>query len=468
MPEALWNSTALELAALIRGGRVSSREVVQAHLDRIGAVNGQLRAITRVLGDEALEAADRADRALAAGEASGAFHGVPLTVKENIDVAGSATTHGVPLLKDMVPARDEPIVERMRLAGAIPIARTNLPDMGLRLDTESALHGRTYNPWDPARTPGGSSGGEAAALATGMSPLGLGNDFCGSLRWPSQCCGVAALKPTLGVIPRGPMPIPMFGVDLMMVHGPMARSVSDLRAGLAALAGYHPGDPWSVPASDGVCHRGTPIRVALVLDPGGGGVDARVASGLKHAARALEDAGYIVEEREPPCFSEAVDLWAEINLSSPSPEGLENVMSKDARRVLELWGQADGLEPASVRVADALGRRSLILREWALFFEQHALLLAPTAAEQPFEIGADLVGVEATRRIVNGHRVIKATSALCLPSVVMPVGLADGLPQSAQLIGPRFGEALCLEAAEAIERRMERMTPIDPRSDSPS
>ena len=231
----LYERTALELAALIRSKEVSSREVVQAHLDRISAVNGHVNAVTVVLAESALKAADAAD----AREAAGPLHGVPFTIKENIDCVGSATTNGVPALADAHPTMDAPVVARMKAAGAIPIGRTNLPEMGLRLSTDNPLRGRTLNPWHTELTAGGSSGGEAAALATGMTPFGLGNDIGGSLRNPAYCCGITSLKPTQGRIPHAGSMEPLdagIAVQAMLVEGPMTRSVADLRMGLSILA----------------------------------------------------------------------------------------------------------------------------------------------------------------------------------------------------------------------------------------
>ena len=184
-----WRMSSGDLARAIREKKLSSREVITPHLERIEAVNGELNAITDVLADQALAAADEADRALAGGSDVGKLHGVPMTVKENIDLAGSPTTQGVPALAQATPPIDAPRIAQLRQEGAITIGRTNLPDFGLRWHTDSALRGPTLNPWDRARTPGGSSGGDAVALATGMTPLGNGNDYGGSLRWPAQCCG---------------------------------------------------------------------------------------------------------------------------------------------------------------------------------------------------------------------------------------------------------------------------------------
>ncbi|HYA98932.1 MAG TPA: amidase family protein, partial [Ktedonobacteraceae bacterium] len=197
----LWRMSAKELAEAIRSRQISSQEVVEAHLRRIEAVNPSVNAVTVVLGEQAIEAAKAADRVVAAGDALPPFHGVPFTIKGNIDLAGTPTTHGLKALSSAYPSRDAPVVERLKATGAIPIGRTNLPNFAIRWHTDSELWGATVNPWDRSRTPGASSGGEAVALATGMSPLGIGNDMLGSLRWPAQCCGISALKPTLGRIP---------------------------------------------------------------------------------------------------------------------------------------------------------------------------------------------------------------------------------------------------------------------------
>jgi amidase len=198
----LWRLSAMGLAEAIRSGQTSSQEVIEAHLRRIEAVNPSVNAVTVVLGEQAIEAAKAADRAVAGGGDLPPLHGVPFTTKENIDLADTPTSWGVKALAGAYPGMDAPNVARVKAAGAIPIGRTNMPDFAIGWHCDSELRGATVNPWDRSRTPGGSSGGEAAALATGMTPLGLGNDTGGSLRYPAQCCGISALKPTLGRMPH--------------------------------------------------------------------------------------------------------------------------------------------------------------------------------------------------------------------------------------------------------------------------
>jgi amidase len=233
--------SATELADAIRTRQASSQEVVEAHLRRIEAVNPSINAVVLVMAEQALEAAKVADRAVAAGADLPPFHGVPFTIKENIDVAGTPTTQGLKALANAYPSRDAPIVERLKAAGGIPVGRTNLPSGGVRWHCESELWGPTVNPWDRSLTPGASSAGEAAAIATGMSPLGLGNDGLGSLRHPAQCCGVTALKPTMGRIPQAssiePADATTIGIQLTVVNGPLARRVADLLGAFEALSG---------------------------------------------------------------------------------------------------------------------------------------------------------------------------------------------------------------------------------------
>ncbi len=309
----LWRASASDLAKQIAAKQVSSAEVIEAHLARIEAVNPKVNAVVRVLADDARAAAKAADRLVAEGGRLGPLHGVPFTVKENIDMAGLPTTWGVPALASAVVPMDAPVVERMRAAGAIPIGRTNLPDMALRVHTDSSLHGLTRNPWNPGRTAGGSSGGEAAALATGMSPIGLGNDIGGSLRNPANACGIASIRPSMGRVPDAgfvPTEDRLLAVQLMNVQGPMARRVADVRPRTSGAHGLHPRDPWSIDAPFAGKPLARPIRVAVVPAPPGGDVDPAVSGAVRAAADALANAGYDVVEACPPRYEEAVEVWA--------------------------------------------------------------------------------------------------------------------------------------------------------------
>lgn len=473
MPDAssvtgLWRLSATELAALIRHRQVSAREVTEAHLRRIDAVNPAANAIVIRLDEQALEAASQADRITAAGGELPPFHGVPFTVKENIDVVGTPTTQGAKALINAYPIRDAPVVERMRAAGGIPIGRTNLPTYAIRWHTDSELWGETVNPWDRTRTPGASSGGEAVALATGMSPLGLGNDTLGSLRWPAQCCGVTALKATFGRIPDASSIEPAdwpIGTQLAAVQGPIARRVADLRAALAVLAGPTWRDPWSVPAPLHGPPPPRPIRVAVVPDPAGRGTAAQVQDAVRKAAAALATGGYAVEEVEPPALDQAGTLLLDM-LSSAGipPEAWElrfPSMPEKARRFLAQFNQVTGVMDPLAAVMTFMTRSS-IARAWGEFQEQRPLIVAPIYTDLPFAAGSDLDD-GAVARTVRGMRAATAVNALGLPAAAVPVGIAGGFPQVVQIIGPRYREDLCLDAAAAIEDAFGIITPVDPQ-----
>ncbi|MCC6765940.1 MAG: hypothetical protein IT293_14880 [Deltaproteobacteria bacterium] len=465
MTVPLWRRGAGELAALIRSSAVSSREVVAAHLARVAAVNPVVNAITEVRADEALAAADAADAAVARGDALGPLHGVPVTVKVNVDVAGSATTAGMPVFAEDRPAGDAPLVARLRSAGAIPFARTNMPDLGLRWHTASSLHGTTRNPWSPRRTPGGSSGGEAAALATGMSPLGIGNDIGGSVRWPSQCCGTVALRPTLGRVPHYDTTVPIevpLAFRLMMTDGPMARTVADVALAFEVLAGADPRDPWSVTAPAPRPAAG-PLRVAGTTDPGGLGCDPAIAAGVARAADILAAAGCPVETVEPPALGEAHELWGTLLSAETRTMVLpfaRTLLAPDALTVIEHL-IAGFPEVDLAGYMEGLARRTRVAREWALFLDRFDVVLGPVACVLPFAPDSDLAA-DAMAAIMRGMRLVTTCNLLGLPAAVVPVGVAEGLPQAVQLIATRYRDDRCLAAAALVERATAPILPIDP------
>src|SRR5690348_5091630 len=315
MEQPIWRWDATAIAAAIRTGKISSREATQAVLARLEAVNPKLNAVTVVLAEPALAAADRADAARKRGEALGLLHGVPVTIKGNVDQEGQATTKGVVAFKDVVARSDSPQVASWKKAGAIIVGRTNTPAFSLRWHTDDDLRGRTFNPWHRDRTPGGSSGGAAAALAVGNAPLAQGNDLGGSARYPAYCYGVAGIRPTLGrlaaynatVTEERPV-----GMQVMSVQGPLARRVADVRLGLAAMAARDPRDAWWVPAPLEGVPVARPIKVALTVDPARQGVHPDVAAAVRAAGAALAEAGYAVEEVEPPDVAGAAACWASI------------------------------------------------------------------------------------------------------------------------------------------------------------
>ena len=462
----LWQLSALEIARAIRTGKTSSREVVAAHYARMDAVNPSLNAVVRRLEATAYAAADAADRAVADGGPLQPLHGVPITVKENIDVAGTPTTQGVPLLADAVAGIDAPAVERMCAAGAIPIARTNMPDLGLRVHTHSTLYGLTRNPWNPHVTAGGSSGGEASAIASGMSPLGLGNDIGGSLRNPAHCCGIASIKPTTGVVPMAttiPPEDAMLSAQVMLAEGPMARHVADVRAALTAIAGWSHRDPRSVPAILTDLSPGEKITIAVMSDPPGGHTHPDIAAAVRRAADLLADAGHHVVDAIPPDYDQVPKAWAMLLLGDlyAARELLNAVMSPDARTVVDALADQYPA-PTTESMALLQAERFRLARLFSEFFVAYPVLLSPTWALPAFDHDADLRGNDVDEILRDTLRPVLAGNLLGLPAAVVPCGMAAGLPVGVQVIGDRFSDLRCLSIAEQIQDAEGVHTPIDP------
>jgi amidase len=461
----LWQLSALELAEKIRTKQTSSREVLDAHLARVDAVNPHLNAIVRRMDDEARAAADAADAAVRSGADLGPFHGVPCTVKENIDLAGTPTTNGVVALAEAIAPVDAPTVARMRASGAIPFARTNLPDFGLRVHTDSQLHGLTRNPWNPHVTAGGSSGGEGSAISAGMSPIGLGNDIGGSLRNPAHCCGIAALKPTVGVIPMATVIPPedmMIASQLMLVEGPMARTVADVRAGLHVLAGPDIRDPRSVPANLTDADPGERLRIAVLPEPPGGATDPGIAGAVRSVADRLSDAGHDVVEVVPPDYETVIDLWGQLLIADvrAQKELLSLVMGDGGLAVLANFEKA--LPTSELHaVLELHAERFRVMKSWSAFFADHPVLLCPTWAQPAFAHGLD-TAPESHQLIVDTIRPVVIANLLGTPSAITPAGVVDGLPVGVQVMGDRFTDLRCLTIAAEIESLMGTITPIDP------
>ncbi|WP_447778673.1 amidase family protein [Variovorax boronicumulans] len=463
----LWQLEAADLAQRIKAREVSCVDAVRSSLARLDAVNPQLNAVVDRCADEALGAAAQADAALASGEATGPLHGVPVTIKVNVDQRAHATTNGVEAYRSVVATEDSPVVANLQRAGAIVVGRTNTPAFSMRWFTDNAAHGRTLNPHNADVTPGGSSGGAAAAVAVGIGAIAHGNDQGGSIRYPAYACGVYGLRPSFGRVPAfnpsGGSERPMV-VQLTSVQGPLARSVRDLRLAFAAMAQRDVRDPWWAPAPLESAASSSHVSVALCTELPGYACDPEVADALQRAARRLESAGYRVESAQPPRLREAADLWLSLTMADSRLLVEEALMRDGDDTIRQAYRAMDAHAPQfdTASYMRALAARTGLMREWALFLQRHPLLLMPVSWRHPFPVDADQHGSAAMREILDAQSPLLSTAILGLPGLSVPMGLRRGLPTGVQLVSDRFREDLCLAAAEVLEAEAGPVAVVDP------
>jgi amidase len=449
--------SAVEMAAQIRAGRLSAREVMQAHLARIEAVNPQVNAIVTLHAEQAMAAALAADEAQARGEPLGPLHGLPVVHKDLIMTRGMRTTYGSKVHEDYVPTRSALLVERQQAAGAISIGKTNTPEFGAGSQTFNAVFGATRNPYDLTKTCGGSSGGSAVALATGMAPLADGTDMGGSLRCPANYCNVVGMRPSVGRVPDFPS---QNGWSNLSVHGPMARNVADLALHLSVMAGHDARDPMAI--SQGGEQFRMPLesdlrgkRIAWSMDLGGLPVDPRVTRVLDAQRKVFEDLGCIVED-DCPDFRDAHDIF--MALRAYAFELHYGAIMDRHPGVLKdtiVWNIEAGRKLGASQLARAEKLRTALFMRMHRFMEKYDFLVAPVNQVPPFDIDQpyvdEIAGVKMDNYI-DWMRSCYYITATTHPAMSVPAGFtAEGLPVGLQIIGRHQGELALLQMAHAFE-----------------
>lgn len=457
--DELVSQSATKLAAMIRAREVSPVEVLEAHLRRIEALNPRLNAII-TLAPDALERVREAEESLMRGEVRGALHGVPVTVKDTIDTEGLLTTSGSALRADYVPAVDATAVARLKAAGAIVLGKTNVAEMAMTYEADNAVFGRTNNPHDLSLTSGGSSGGEAAAISCGLSPVGIGSDLMGSIRVPAHFCGVVGLKPTTGRVPcEGHTPPATGALSLGAVIGPLARRVEDLSLLLNVLTGFNEGEAISAPLAQTAAKvfelRG--CHVAWYAFDGVSPVSQETLTAVQSAARALGEAGLVVEERRPVGVERAPALWsklfshAALNFLRQVYSGQEHLAGADAQFLLS--ASAGAAPPTVDDFLDAWNERDALRAELLRWMNETPLILAPVGATQAFAHGTRKVQVAGqSLSVFHAFSYSQTYNVFGLPSVSVPAGRTrEGLPIGVQIIGRPFAEESVLAAASIVE-----------------
>jgi aspartyl-tRNA(Asn)/glutamyl-tRNA(Gln) amidotransferase subunit A len=455
-------TSALDLAASIRRKELSPVEVVEGVLSRIEQLNPTLNAFSDVLADNAREAARSAEAAVQRGEKLGSLHGVPVGVKDQMNVTGARVTFGTNLLADYVATEDAPVVVGVRRAGAIIVGMTTMPEFGWQGISWSPLYGMTRNPWDLERSTAGSSSGSGAAVAAGIVPIAIGSDGAGSIRMPASFCGIVGLKPTYGRVAMYPVSVS----ELVTHYGPMSRTVRDTAALLQAMSGPDPRDPHCLPASDedyvASCAGGVRgLRIAFSPDLGYAQVNPEVAAIVANAVKRFETLGATVLEATPgfadPIWAADQYLWA----------GAAN------RAYPRLTEMRDKMDPGFVQAVEIMAKRSLfdaskarqtrleVAATMGRFFGEYDLLLTPTMADTAF-------GLDRTERpygpTLAWSPFTYPFNLTGEPAISVPAGWSEaGLPVGLQIVGPRFAEGRVLRAAAAFEEAQpwsDRRPPI--------
>ena len=471
------------LARRIKGGEVSAEAALEHFIDRIERLDGALNAVVVRRFEQARERAREADRALARGEDWGALHGVPMTVKETYEIAGWPTTAGMEALRDHVSERTSVAVQRLLDAGAVIFGKTNVPAYASDLQTYNDIYGTTHNPWNPDLTPGGSSGGAAAALAAGFTPLELGSDIGGSIRTPAAFCGVCGLKPSFGLIStRGHVPGPPGALARrdLSVAGPLARHVADLEQALTILAAPEEEEAaaWRLELPPARQRELKDFRVAAWLDDPRCPVDRPIVEALEGLSARLAELGASVDANARPdgvTLGEAHDVYYRLltgTMGEGLPSGLYQQLSAAADQASDddhsyrtLF--AKGATQSHADWQRSHEQRTVMRAAWSRFFQDFDVMLCPVVQTLPFTHRHE-PGPDQRTLTVNGVEQpymdilvwVGLAGAVYLPAATVPIGLTeDGRPLAVQIIGPYLEDRTVLAFAAALENLLEPLPP---------
>ena len=452
---------AARMAAMVRRREVSVVELVQAHLDEIGRLNGRLNAFVSIDADRALRHAALADGAVAANVPLGPLHGVPITIKSSVDVAGLVCETGTRLRQGHVPDADAPLVARLKSAGAIVLGNTTVPEFLMAWETDSALYGRTNSPWDVTRTPGGSSGGEAAAIASGCSAGGIGSDGGGSIRVPASFSGICGLKPTPGRVPAtGHFPASVGPFSLLGVVGPMARTIEDVRLLFDAIAGPDNGDPNAAPVPLRTFDQSSLLhtRIGYFEDDGRVPVTAETRAAVQRAVQALRDQGFTVEPFRPEGLDEALRWWHALFIDGVSMllrqayTGREHDMHTIVREIVAMADQDPPFTTESF--LDVLCGRDVVRARVLEQMDRYPILICPVSAIPAFRHGEREWTVDGQIvRYPDAFSYCQYFNLLGNPAAVVPMThSAEGLPIGVQVVGRPWDEERVLAISACVER----------------
>jgi Asp-tRNA(Asn)/Glu-tRNA(Gln) amidotransferase A subunit family amidase len=458
---ALTRFSAVQMAAMIRDRQISVVELVDAHCREIHRVNGQLNAFVSIDEERARRQATCADDAIAANAPLGPLHGVPITIKSSIDVAGLVCEAGTRLRQGHVAEADAPLVSRLKSAGAIVLGNTTVPEFLMAWETDSALYGRTNSPWDVTRTPGGSSGGEAAAIASCCSAGGIGSDGGGSIRVPAHFSGICGLKPTPGRVPAtGHFPASAGPFAHLGVVGPMARTIADLTLMFEVIAGPDNGDPNAAPVPLRAIDHATLLRTRIGYfdDNGRAPVTAETRSAIERTVRALRDQGFTVEPFVPEGIDNALRLWHALFIDGVAAmlrqayKGREDEMHSIVREILRMAEQDPPLTAESL--LDVLFGRDVVRSKFLEQMDRYPILVCPVSSIPAFRHAErSWIIADKTVPYLDAFSYSQCFNLLGNPAAVVPMGRSpEGLPIGVQIVGRPWEEERVLAISKCVEQ----------------
>ncbi len=458
----LWQLSAVEIAKQIKIGNLSAVDVTRSTLERLITVNPAINAIVTEMPEEALAAAAAIDKRIAKGESVGALAGVPVTIKINVDQIGHANTNGLSIQKNHITDQDNAVVSNLRKADAIFVGRTNTPAFSMRWFTRNTVHGHTRNPVNSELTPGGSSGGAAAAVASGIGSIALGSDIAGSIRYPAYACGVHGIRPSLGRVPSlNPCAADRhIGGQITAVQGPLARSIDDLELALHAMAARDIRDPWWTPAplTMGKFEK----KVALCVKPDGMQTDAAIEQALRQSAEKLNSTGWTVEEIDCPPIRKPAEMQILLWMSEMRRNGTALVEKENDPDANFVFAQMQRLYPAPDLngFLDLLQARSVFVRQWMQFLDDYPIVLLPVSATLPFKDNLDVESAESFEHVLEAQLTQIGLPFMGIPSIAVNTGRANnGSPVGVQMVASRYREDILFAAARDIEEPVLPVTP---------
>ncbi len=457
--QQLWQNSARQLSKLIRARKISPLELLESLLSRIAQHNPALNAVVTLVEERARSAARAAEHAVMRGDALGPLHGLPIGIKDIVPTADIRTTYGSPLYADHVPTEDAEVVRRLKAAGAIVLAKTNTPEFAAGANTVNPVFGATRNPWNTALSPAGSSGGSAAAVASGMLPIAHGTDFGCSIRIPAAFCGIVGIRPTPGLTPNHPMPLAW---DPGQVHGPLARTAEDAAMMLDAIVGFSRISPISVapPWKRALAlvertRDAKGLRVAFARDIAGIGVDSEIEAICRKAAKTLREHGATVDEIEFDLSAgrQPYKTWRGVWMVGQQLKNLPRLdqFGENLRGNVE-----SGLAISTTDIAAAEETRFALFQKVRALFERYDFLLTPAAPVRPYPVELNFpqeINGRAFDDYIDWIAPAFLITLLSLPAASVPAGLTeDGLPVGLQIVAPRFEEPAILGLAKLLQR----------------